>query len=125
MDTQQKINVTGVLVYELSLADKITLGVFGILDALLNCSLDSFNAIFSRELRGTVVDEPIAPPPVNPELRRLRAMRTQLDRSAAKVESMTITVVTQKIPLQERLKARTRRQALYSWRPAITPSAKQ
>jgi hypothetical protein len=123
MNTEQNTNASGVLAYELSRGDKVTLAFFGIMDALLNCSLDSLNAIFSRELRGTVAAQPVEASRETAELQRLRKMRTVLDRGAAKVESTTTIVITQKIPLQERLKAKTRRQALYSWRPVINPRA--
>jgi hypothetical protein len=125
MDTKEDVTASGLLIYELSRIEKLTLAFFGILDALMNCSLDSFNVIFSRELRTVAADEPPTPPAPSPELNRLRAMRTQLDRSAAKTESVTTTVITHKIPLQERLKAKTRRQAVYSWRPPIDPASKQ
>jgi hypothetical protein len=116
MNTTDDTTHSGVLTYQLSWSDKLSLGVFGILDALLNCSLDSFNTILSHEFAAPKAKPAPPPPPPNAELSRLRAMRTQLDRAAAKSESVTTTVITRTIPLKERLKAKTRRQAMYSWR---------
>jgi hypothetical protein len=113
--------ISDVQICEISLANKMVLGMVALLDAVMNCSLNSIHVICSSEFQTSLAEVPVQAEPGS-DLGRLRQLRKK-----AKTEEteLTTTTVTNPTKLGERLKPITRKQSQYAWRSKINPYIRQ